>query len=166
MMADDTLFVHAQRLGRACAARGILLATAESCTGGLLSGAITEVAGSSDWFDRGFVTYSYEAKTELLGVSPDTLARFGAVSEETAREMASGALQCSRAQLVVAVTGIAGPGGGMPDKPVGMVCFAWGSRAGQIRAATHHFEGDRAAVRRQSVVVALEGLLSEIGRLG
>jgi nicotinamide-nucleotide amidase len=165
MMADDTLFVLAQRLGRACAERGIVLATAESCTGGLLSGAITEVAGSSDWFDRGFVTYSYEAKIELLSVTPDTLARFGAVSEETAREMASGALQRSRAQLAAAITGIAGPGGGMPGKPVGMVCFAWCSRAGQIRGATHHFAGDRAAVRRQSVVVALEGLLAELDHL-
>ena len=164
MTGDDALLVLAQQLGRACAERGMLLATAESCTGGLLAGAITEVPGSSDWFDRGFVTYSYEAKTELLGVAPDTLTHCGGVSEETAREMVAGALQRSRAQLAVAITGIAGPGGGMPGKPVGMVCFAWGSKAGRTHVATHHFEGDRMAVRRQSVVVALEGLLSEIGR--
>jgi nicotinamide-nucleotide amidase len=146
-------------LGRALAARGLKAATAESCTGGLIAGAITDVAGSSAWFDRGFVTYSNEAKVELLGVRPETLARFGAVSEATARAMVAGALERSRADIAVAVTGIAGPDGGTADKPVGLVWLAWGVRNGEVEAASCHFPGDRAAVREATVAFALEGLI-------
>jgi nicotinamide-nucleotide amidase len=156
---NDELLRLAANLGAALAQRGWRVATAESCTGGLVAGAITEVAGSSAWFDRGFVTYSNEAKAELLGVDATTLARCGAVSEPTAREMAVGAIKASRAELTVAVTGVAGPGGGTPDKPVGTVCFAWARRGGQVDAATHRFPGDRAAVRAATVATALQGLL-------
>lgn len=135
------------------------LATAESCTGGLVSAAITEIAGSSAWFDRAFVTYSNEAKVELLGVSPLTLHAHGAVSEQTVREMLAGALSRSVAHVAVAVSGIAGPGGGTTEKPIGTVCFGWQSRGSEPVCVTHHFDGDRAAVRWQSVEVALRGLL-------
>jgi nicotinamide-nucleotide amidase len=146
-------------VGRALADRKWTLATAESCTGGLVAGAITDVAGSSGWFDRGFVTYSNEAKIDLLGVSRETLARSGAVSEATVREMAAGALSRSRADIAVAVTGVAGPAGGSPDKPVGLVWFAWAVRDGTVDAESRRFEGDRAAVRDASVGVALRGVL-------
>jgi nicotinamide-nucleotide amidase len=151
----------ARRLGERLAARKQMLATAESCTGGWVAQAITAIAGSSDWFERGFVTYSNEAKQEMLGVRADTLQRHGAVSEQTAREMAQGALARSKASVSVAVTGIAGPGGGSAEKPVGMVCFAWASRQ-SARTETLHFSGDRAAVRRQSVIHALEGVLKTL----
>ncbi len=146
-------------VGAALTTRAWTAATAESCTGGLVAGAITDIAGSSGWFDRGFVTYSNEAKIELLGVRPETLDRFGAVSEPTAREMVSGALERSRADIAVAVTGVAGPAGGTADKPVGLVWFAWGVRGGAVEAVSHHFPGDRAAVREASVAVALDGIL-------
>ncbi len=150
----------AVELGRALAARGWCCATAESCTGGLVAGAITDVAGSSDWFDRGFVTYSNEAKTELLGVAAETLARYGAVSEATAQAMVEGALAASRANLAVAVTGIAGPGGGSTGKPVGTVCFAWMRRGETAITVTRLFTGDRRAVRRAAVAEALAGMLA------
>jgi nicotinamide-nucleotide amidase len=159
---DSEIVALAAELGRRLAARGAFAATAESCTGGLVAGAITAIPGSSGWFDRGFVTYSNEAKVELLGVDSDTLEREGAVSEATARAMAEGAVQASRADVAVAVTGIAGPDGGTPAKPVGMVCFAWAGRDGPVTAATHHFRGDREAVRRASVVVALQGLVERL----
>jgi nicotinamide-nucleotide amidase len=146
-------------VGQALSARGRILVTAESCTGGLIAGAITDVPGSSAWFDRGFVTYSNQAKVEMLGVRPRTLATIGAVSEATAAEMAAGALAKSRADLAVAVTGIAGPDGGTPDKPVGTVCFAWARRGGAVATATHRFPGDRAAVRAATVATALQGLI-------
>ncbi|MFO1412514.1 MAG: CinA family protein [Burkholderiales bacterium] len=155
---NDGALALARAVGAALAARGWLAATAESCTGGLVAGAITEIAGSSAWFDRGFVTYSNEAKEELLGVAPATLAAHGAVSEPTARAMAEGALARSRAHVAVAITGIAGPGGATPGKPVGMVCFAWAVRGGATRALTRQFAGDRAAVRSAAVVEALAGL--------
>jgi nicotinamide-nucleotide amidase len=136
-----------------------MLATAESCTGGWVAQAVTSVAGSSKWFERGFVTYSNAAKHEVLGVSNKTLKKFGAVSEETAREMARGALARSRASVALAVTGIAGPGGGSAGKPVGTVCFAWAGRRAGVRSETRRFRGGRAAVRRQSVVRALEGVM-------
>lgn len=136
-----------------------MLATAESCTGGWVAQAMTAIAGSSAWFERGFVTYSNAAKHELLGVRKTTLKKFGAVSEETAREMARGALARSRAGVSVAVTGIAGPGGGSAAKPVGMVCFAWAGRRGRAHSETRRFRGGREAVRRQSVIRALEGVL-------
>ena len=149
----------AERLGRVLNARGWTVATAESCTGGLIAAAITEIAGSSAWFDRGFVTYSNEAKVEMLGVSATTLDAHGAVSEATAREMVAGALARSSATIAVAVTGIAGPAGGTPAKPVGLVWLAWGRRDGPVDAHSAHFEGDRAAVRAATVEQALEGLI-------
>jgi nicotinamide-nucleotide amidase len=138
-----------------------MLVTAESCTGGWVAQAVTAIAGSSDWFDRGFVTYSNEAKQEMLGVRAETLTRYGAVSEETAREMAQGALSRSRATLALAVTGVAGPAAGSREKPVGMVCFAWARKQG-ARVATMRFSGDRESVRRQSVIHALEGVLETL----
>lgn len=162
-MADDLKAQRlAEQLGQALNTAGKVLATAESCTGGWIAEVITSVPGSSVWFDRGFVTYSNLAKREMLGVEAATLSRFGAVSEETARAMAEGALKHSHADLVVAVTGIAGPGGGTPAKPVGMVCFAWAGRGAETESGTHHFSGDRRAVRSAAVVVALEGLLARV----
>jgi nicotinamide-nucleotide amidase len=162
-MSDD-IGDLARVLGERMAARGWTCVTAESCTGGLVAGAITDIAGSSSWFERGFVTYSNEAKQESLGVPATTLAQHGAVSEATARAMAEGALAHSRAHLAVAITGVAGPGGGTPGKPVGMVCFAWALRGADVRACTRHFTGDRAAVRRAAVVEALAGLVAEASR--
>lgn len=160
---DDRLLRLAEALGTALAARGWRIATAESCTGGLVAGAITAIAGSSAWFDRGFVTYTNDSKIEALGVPATLIAREGAVSEAVARAMAEGALARSLADLVVAVTGIAGPGGGSAAKPVGTVCFAWGLPGGAVDAVTRRLDGDRAAVRSQSVVVALEGLIARVG---
>lgn len=134
------------------------LVTAESCTGGWIAKTVTDIAGSSDWFDCGLAAYSYEAKQALLGVRPQTLETMGAVSRETALEMVSGALVTSGASMAVAVTGIAGPGGGTPDKPVGTVWIAWKRRGGYPSAELFHFEGDRDAVRRSTVAAALAGL--------
>jgi nicotinamide-nucleotide amidase len=141
--------------------RGAVLVTAESCTGGWAAQVVTSVAGSSDWFDRGYVTYSNDAKREVLGVRAETLSRHGAVSEETAREMAQGALARGKGTVALSITGIAGPGGGSKDKPVGTVCFAWATPRG-TRAETRLFSGDRESVRRQSVVHALEGVLQTL----
>jgi nicotinamide-nucleotide amidase len=138
----------------------MMLATAESCTGGWVAQALTAIGGSSEWFERGFVTYSDAAKREMLGVSASTLAAHGAVSEQTAREMAAGALQRSRAQVAVAITGIAGPSGGSPGKTIGTVCFAWAIEGRAVSAVTHRFDGDRESVRRQSVIAALQGVLA------
>jgi nicotinamide-nucleotide amidase len=145
----------AEKIGARLKARGALLVTAESCTGGWAAQALTSVAGSSAWFERGFVTYSNAAKEEMLGVRTDTLSRHGAVSEETAREMALGALERSRGTLALAITGVAGPTGGSAEKPVGTVCFAWARKGQPASAETRHFAGDREAVRRQSVEHAL-----------
>jgi len=161
-MTDAEITALAVDLGARLAGRSAMCATAESCTGGLVAGAITDVAGSSVWFDRGFVTYSNEAKMELLGVPEATLAQHGAVSEATARAMAEGALARSRARLAVAITGIAGPGGGSAAKPVGTVCFAWAVRDDATIATTRHFDGDRFAVRRAAVAAALAGLLAAV----
>ena len=158
-MPSDTLTTLAALVGARLRDQGMLLATAESCTGGWVAQAVTTIAGSSDWFERGFVTYSDAAKQEMLGVSARTLAAHGAVSEETAREMAIGALAHSRAQVALAITGIAGPGGGSPEKPLGMVCFAWATKIGAVSAETRQFKGDRESVRRQSVIAALQGML-------
>jgi len=125
MRIDDDLYALAQAVGRAALAQRVRIATAESCTGGLVAGVVTAVAGSSDWFEGGFVTYSNDAKIRQLGVPAATIARFGAVSDETALAMALGALRACGADWALAVTGIAGPTGGSPDKPVGTVCFAW-----------------------------------------
>ncbi len=134
------------------------LVTAESCTGGWIAKAVTDIAGSSDWFDCGMAAYSYEAKQALLGVRPETLETHGAVSRETVIEMVSGALVNSGASIAVAVTGIAGPGGGSEGKPVGTVWIGWKKRGGYARAEVFHFDGDREAVRRQTVAAALRGL--------
>jgi len=149
----------AAELGRTLAAKGQFVATAESCTGGLVAGAITAIAGSSGWFDRGFVTYTNEAKTDMLGVDRDALERYGAVSEATAIAMAEGAIRASRADVAVAVTGIAGPAGGTAAKPVGTVCFAWARRGRPTTATTRHFSGARDAVREASIIVAIQGLI-------
>ena len=158
---EDPLLAQAERLGAAALARGTMIATAESCTGGLLAGAITSIAGSSGWFERGFVTYSDLAKEQQLGVASLTIERFGAVSEETAKAMAEGAVRGSAAQWAVAVTGIAGPDGGSPDKPVGTVWFAWAG-PDHLQALKRQFDGDRAAVRQASVQAALEGLIDRL----
>ena len=152
----------AERLGCLLIERGEWLAAAESCTGGWLAQSVTAIAGSSTWFDRGFVTYSNAAKADMLGVSDSTLARHGAVSEAVARAMAQGVLTHSRADWSVAITGIAGPSGGSPEKPVGTVCFAWASKEGGCEAKTCLFSGDRASVREQSVRYALNGLIDRV----
>jgi len=161
MWIDDELYRLAAALGRASLGRGIRIATAESCTGGLVAGAITAVAGSSDWFDRGFVTYSNEAKMSELAVAPATIETFGAVSEETALAMARGALRSSNAGWSLAVTGVAGPSGGTPQKPVGTVCFAWAAPEAAETFRTV-LPGTRADIRRESVRIALQGLLDRL----
>lgn len=158
----NELEILAQELGSALLARGEWLAVAESCTGGWLAQSVTAIAGSSGWFDRGFVTYSNAAKVDMLGVSETTLDRHGAVSEATARAMVQGVLAHSLADWAVAITGIAGPSGGSLDKPVGTVCFAWAAKDGGCEAQTCHFTGDRGAVREQSVRHALSGLLQRL----
>jgi len=158
-MAPD-LALLSEQLGQLCSAHGLVVATAESCTGGWLAQVITHTAGSSAWFERGFVTYANVAKVEMLGVRPETLARHGAVSLETAGEMVAGALRQSSATLAVAITGIAGPSGGSPDKPVGTVCFGWCRRDATPSCQRRLFRGDREEIRRQAVVEALSGLIS------
>ncbi len=156
---DADLVALARAAGERLAQSRYLLATAESCTGGWIAQALTSVPGSSGWFDRGFVTYSNAAKCEMLGVDAALLARFGAVSAETARAMAEGALARARAQVALAVTGIAGPSGGAPEKPVGTVWFAWAGAGRKTLSRRHRFDGDRQAIRRQAVAAALEGLI-------
>jgi len=155
---DRALHALSQDLGERLRAARHRLVTAESCTGGWIAKAVTDIAGSSDWFDCGLAAYSYEAKQALLGVRSETLERFGAVSRETVIEMVSGALVTSGATLAGAVTGIAGPGGATPGKPVGTVWLAWKRRGGYPKAEVFHFDGDREAVRRQTVEAALQGL--------
>ena len=152
----------AATLGRRLKRAKARLVTAESCTGGWAAQAVTAIAGSSGWFERGFVTYSNASKHEMLGVRKSTIRKHGAVSEETAREMAAGALKRSRGSVALAVTGVAGPSGGSAAKPVGMVCFAWALKGGPLRSETRRFRGGREAVRRQSVIHALEGALRAI----
>ncbi len=159
---DKILLTLAKQVGALLKQNGWMLATAESCTGGWIGQIITAVPGSSAWFDRGFITYSDLAKQQMLSVTPKILTRFGAVSEQTAREMGRGAIKMSAAQVAVAVTGIAGPEGGTETKPVGTVCFAWLiiNRENQSASSrTCQFDGDREAVRRQAVATALQGLL-------
>ena len=155
---DADLDTLARRLGRQLQGKGLRLAAAESCTGGWLAKVITDIAGSSAWFERGFVTYSNRAKQDMLGVTAATLDEHGAVSEATVREMAEGALRHSEAELAVAISGIAGPDGGSPDKPVGTVWFAWAARDAATRCDRLIFAGDREAVRRQAVARALTGV--------
>jgi nicotinamide-nucleotide amidase len=161
---NDELLAAAERALEACRLKGLRIAAAESCTGGLLSGALTEISGSSDVFDRGFVTYSNAAKTEVLGVPAEVLHEFGAVSAPTAKSMALNALARSAADLAVSITGIAGPGGGSPDKPVGLVYVAVARRGGRLLERELRLEGlSRAEVRRQTVLRAL-GMLVEQAR--
>jgi nicotinamide-nucleotide amidase len=151
----------ARKVGEALKAKGLRLATAESCTGGWVAMALTAIPGSSDWFERGYVSYSNDAKREDLGVAEETLRRHGAVSEAVAREMAAGALKRARAQVALAVTGVAGPTGGSAEKPLGLVCFAW-AQGSKISSETRRFDGDRESVRRQSVIHALETVLEAL----
>ncbi|MBN8715736.1 MAG: CinA family protein [Xanthomonadales bacterium] len=160
---DHDLDALARATGQRLLAQRQVLVTAESCTGGWIAKCMTDIPGSSAWFDCGMVAYSYEAKQALLGVRPQTLEQFGAVSRETVVEMVSGALVHSGATLAVAVTGIAGPGGGSEDKPVGSVWIGWKRRGGYARAELFHFEGDRDAVRRQTVATALRGVGGLLG---
>ena len=163
MTNQDNLYGLAQRLGGLLRQRGLKLATAESCTGGWVGQAITSVPGSSEWYDRGIIAYSNQAKQDMLGVSETTLGRFGAVSEQTVTEMVSGALQRSGADLALAISGVAGPGGGTGEKPVGIVCFAWGRKGAEAVVETRYLQGDRAAVRRQAVEIALQRMLDLVG---
>ncbi|MCB1757368.1 MAG: nicotinamide-nucleotide amidohydrolase family protein [Gammaproteobacteria bacterium] len=152
---------YSQDLGYSATQRGVLCCTAESCTGGMIAAAITDTAGSSGWFDRGFVTYTNLAKVQMLGVTQTTLSKYGAVSEPVVREMALGALRNSEAGISVAVSGIAGPDGGSAQKPVGTVCFAWSARdTDDNYAVTQQFGGDRKHVRQLACEYALMGLLS------
>ncbi len=155
---DAELQALAESVGKRLREARQMLVTAESCTGGWIAKTVTDIAGSSDWFDCGLAAYSYEAKQALLSVNPHTLETHGAVSRETVIEMVSGALVHSGATVAVAVTGIAGPGGGTGDKPVGTVWIAWKRRGGYPQAELFHFGGDREAVRRQTVAAALRGL--------
>ncbi len=157
-MDDELTALAAELAGRLKQAGGSLV-TAESCTGGGLAQILTTVPGSSTWFERGFVSYSNLSKHEMLGVPSETLAHHGAVSEATVQAMAEGALSHSHAEIAVAITGIAGPGGGSADKPIGTVFIAWAGRQRQTRVRRYAFPGDRERIRRQSVAAALEGLL-------
>lgn len=163
IISDQQLAGLAERLGERLCAKAWRLVTAESCTGGWVAKVVTDIAGSSRWFERGFVTYTNDAKQEQLGVPAQLLAAEGAVSAATVEAMARGALTHSRADLSCAVSGIAGPGGGSPTKPVGLVWFAWATRSGPVHAESCHFSGDRAAVRRQAVAHVLQGLLDAAG---
>ena len=167
MSAPDqqTLEVLAARLGALLQANGQKMVAAESCTGGWVAQCMTAVAGSSDWFERGFVTYSNEAKQEMLGVTPETLFSHGAVSEPTAAAMACGALQRSHADWALAITGVAGPAGGSADKPVGTVCFAWAGPDARCETKRCLFAGCREEIRAQSVAYALNGLLERAVQL-
>jgi nicotinamide-nucleotide amidase len=156
---DADLLQLSASVGEVCRERGLLIATAESCTGGWAAQVITHTAGSSAWFERGFVTYTNAAKTDMLGVPMDTIEASGAVSLETAAAMATGALQYSNALISLAITGIAGPTGGSPDKPVGTVCFGWCLRNELPSCQRRLFAGNRESVRRQSVIYALSGLI-------
>jgi nicotinamide-nucleotide amidase len=153
----------ARKIGSELKARNLMFTSAESCTGGWVGQVVTSVPGSSHWYDRGFISYTNASKRELLGVSSEVLARFGAVSAQTVRAMADGALANSRADVSLAITGIAGPGGGTEDKPVGTVWLAWAGKNRESRAERHQFDGDRTSVRRQAVEAALLGLSEFIG---
>ena len=161
-ITENDLFVLAQSLGQQLKLAGWSLATAESCTGGWVAKVLTDVEGSSAWFDRGFVTYTNESKQEMLGVSATTLSTHGAVSEDTVLEMARGAIAHSHADLSLAISGIAGPGGGSLEKPVGTVCLAWANRDGWLESRREIFPGDRQAVRMQAVFTALQGMQNKV----
>ena len=152
----------ATELGAALKTRRLMVAMAESCTGGLVAEAITRIAGSSAWFDRGFVTYSNTAKIDMLDVDSKTLQKFGAVSEQTAMEMATGALKNSAAQIAGSITGIAGPDGGTLEKPVGTVCFAWAGQNLPVSASTQIFSGNRETIRQQAAIYMMAGLIERL----
>lgn len=158
-MFSSELIQRAQDLGGILVAKKLKLVMAESCTGGLVAALMTEIAGSSAWFDGGFVTYSNQMKVGQLHVSSATLEAYGAVSENTALEMAHGALNAAGAEIAASITGIAGPAGGNQEKPVGTVCFAWVGREADIATTTRHFAGDRQQVRLQAVSACIDGLI-------
>lgn len=162
-MKGSRIYALAEQVGAALKSRAMMLVTAESCTGGWVGEAVTMVPGSSDWYERGFITYTYISKREMLGVKMETLEQHGAVSEQTVKEMVIGALAASHAHVAIAVSGTAGPAGGTLEKPVGTVCLAWALKNGEPIAETRHFAGDREAVRGQSVERALEGVLDLLG---
>jgi nicotinamide-nucleotide amidase len=163
--ANLTLSTAAAQLGLTLKAHGLMLAMAESCTGGLVAEAVTSIAGSSAWFERGFISYSNAAKSDMLDVSSKTIEKFGAVSEQTAAEMAIGALINSEAQIAGSITGIAGPDGGSPNKPVGTVCFAWTGKDFPVTSCTHWFDGDRDSVRNQAAIFMMAGLIERLNTL-
>ncbi len=162
--ANNALTDAAAELGQALKQRGMMLALAESCTGGMVAEVVTSIAGSSGWFDRGFVTYSNAAKIDMLDVYGKTLEAFGAVSEQTAAEMAAGALKNSAAQIAGSITGIAGPDGGSPEKPVGTVCFAWAMQGQPAATCTRHFKGDRQSIREQAAMFMMAGLIERLNK--
>lgn len=159
---EQEILTTLEKLATTLRAQSWMLCTAESCTGGWMAKCCTDVPGSSDWFYGGYVPYSYLAKEQQLGVIHDDLVQHGAVSEEIAAQMALGARRGSQADITVAATGIAGPGGGMPNKPVGLVCFAWSLKGGRIVSERQVFNGDRTAVRLQTVLYAFQGILRVI----
>lgn len=163
-MSESVCYALARELGEVLSGQGLMLATAESCTGGWVSQCVTDVPGSSVWFDRGFVTYSNAAKTEMLNVDPVLIRLHGAVSEPVVRAMVAGALRFSQAGLALAISGLAGPGGGSADKPVGTVWFAWQRSGGESFSRCEVFPGDRRHVRQQAVMVALQGALEACHR--
>lgn len=158
-VSDEELLQLAHLVGQKLHARGWMLASAESCTGGWVAQVVTAIPGSSAWFDRGFVTYSNQSKQDMLGVTHATLEAHGAVSEETVKEMASGAVTHSQAHIGVALSGIAGPGGGTPKKPVGTVCIGWATLDGEALSTTCRLSGDREEIRSRAVAAALRGLI-------
>ncbi len=162
-VSDEELHGLAVELGEKLRARGWMLATAESCTGGWIGEVLTAIPGSSAFYERGFITYANAAKIELLGVPPETLDAYGAVSEETARAMAQGALVRSPVHAALSVSGIAGPGGGTREKPVGMVCYGWALNDGTLMSSTCRLDGNREEIRSRAVAAALRGMIELIG---
>ena len=162
-VSDEELHQLAVELADKLCARGWMLATAESCTGGWVGQLLTSLPGSSQWYERGFITYANAAKVEMLGVPEATLATHGAVSEQTASAMAAGALKHSHAQATLAISGIAGPGGGTPQKPVGLVCYGWALADGTLMSSTCRLDGDREEIRSRAVAAALRGLIELVG---
>jgi len=162
-VSDEELHQLATELGDKLRARGWMLATAESCTGGWVGQLLTSLPGSSEWYERGFITYANAAKVEMLGVPEETLTAHGAVSEQTAGAMAAGALKHSHTQATLAISGIAGPGGGTPQKPVGLVCYGWALADGTVMSSTCRLDGDREEIRSRAVAAALRGLIELIG---
>jgi len=162
-VSDEELHQLAHELGGMLLARGWMVATAESCTGGWVGQLLTAIPGSSAWYERGFITYANAAKQEMLGVSAEILETHGAVSEETASAMAAGALAHSHAQATLAISGIAGPGGGTPQKPVGLVCYGWALADGTRMSSTCRLDGDREEIRSRAVAAAMRGLIELMG---